>query len=411
MSDEATQKLNLPQAVANSARENESSSVTAGRPSTRIFKANTNTSEARTHLLTLDALLGIAQRGGASDVLLKVGQSAMFRLNGELYPLRDGPRMDRNMIETMVGCCLTEEQLERLNTLEDIDASYISPKVGRVRINIFRQRAEPGMVIRLIPTEIPSIDGLGMSAIVKYIAEQKRGLVLVTGATGSGKSTTLAAIIDHINRNRTAHIITIEDPVEFIHQDKKSMVNHRELGLDARTFAGALKSALRQNPDVILVGELRDSETMEVAMQAAETGHLVLSTMHTNDAADALTRILGAMGSAREMMIRTLLAENLKSVISQRLVKRLDKKGRVAAQEIMINTATIRERLLKGSNPSVVRDFIAQGQSYGMQTFDQHLLQLYFDGLVEYEEAYTNATNRDDFALKCRGISNASSTG
>lgn len=379
--------------------------VIGGQPRRRSVRVVENVRELKTHFLNLDALLGIALRGGASDVLLKVGQIPMFRLNGELYPLKDGPRIDRALIETMAGTFLTGEQLEKLESLEDVDLSYTSPRAGRVRINLFRQRGEIGMVIRIVAGEVPTIESLGLSEVVRHIAEIKRGLVLVTGATGSGKSTTLAAMIDHINRTRTAHIITIEDPVEFVHLDKKSMLNQRELGLDTRSFAQALRSALRQAPDVILVGELRDAETIEIALQAAETGHLVLSTMHTNDAADAMSRILGALGSGHEPIVRAQLAENLRAVISQRLVKRADRKGRIAAQEILINTATIRERILKGANPSIVRDFIAQGQTYGMHTFDQHLFELYCHQVIDYEEAYLNATNRDDFDLKARGIS------
>lgn len=373
----------------------------------RTARVSQNPKEVRAHLMNLDALLAIAIRGGASDLLLKVGQIPMFRLNGDLYPLRDGPRIDRMMIETMAGSFLNSDQVKVLDDLDDVDVSYTSPKAGRVRINLFRQRGELGMVIRLVAGEVPSIDQLGMSPVVKLIAENKRGLVLVTGATGSGKSTTLAAMIDYINTTRTSHIITIEDPVEIVHGDKKSMINQRELGLDTKSFVSALKSALRQAPDVILVGELRDTETMEVALNAAETGHLVLSTMHTNDAADAMTRIFSALGSSREGITRTQIAENLRAIISQRLVRRVDRRSRVAAQEILINNATIRERILKGAPPSIVRDFIGQGQNYGMQTFDQHLFQLFCDGVIDYEEAYTNATNRDDFDLRARGISSA----
>jgi twitching motility protein PilT len=359
------------------------------------------------HLNNLDALIGIAIRGGASDLLFKVGLVPMFRLNGDLYPLRDGPRIDSEMLECLTCGLLNEEQIKKFEQLQDIDFSYSSQKSGRVRVNLFRQRGEIGLVVRVIHSEIPTIDNLGMAPIVKQLASLKRGLILVTGATGSGKSTTLAAMIDHINRNKNSHIITIEDPVEYMHTDRKSLINQRELGLDTLTFAQAIKSALRQAPDVILVGELRDAETIEVALQAAETGHLVFSTMHTNDAADAMVRILSSLGADKEPIVRQQLAENLKGVISQRLVKRADKKGRVAAQEIMVLTATIREKILKGASPNIVRDFVSQGQNYGMQTFDQHLFQLYAAGYVEYEEAYANATNRDDFDLLVRGISNA----
>ena len=361
--------------------------------------------EVRNNLVTLDKLLNVAMRGGASDLLLKVGQTPMFRYNGDLYPLRDGPRIDRSMIEAMIATCATEERIKKLENLEDVDTSYFSQLAGRVRVNIFRQRGELGMVIRMIPTEVPSIEQLGMPPIIKHIADYKRGLVLCTGATGSGKSTTLASIIDHINKTRTAHIITIEDPIEYMHTDKRSMIHQREIGSDTASFALSLRSALRQNPDVILVGELRDEETIETALNAAETGHLVLSTLHTNDAADAMTRMLSSMGTAKASVVRTQLAEGLRAVISQRLVRKKDKKGRCAAQEIMINTSTIRERIVKGDPPSIVRDFISQGQNYGMQTFDQHLFYLCDNGIIEWEEGYNNATNRDDFNLRMQGIS------
>jgi twitching motility protein PilT len=294
---------------------------------------------------------------------------------------------------------------DRLNDIHDVDFSFQSHRGGRVRINIFHQRGELGLVARLIPTEIPTFEKLEMGLTVRQLMDQKRGLILVTGATGSGKSTTLAAMLDYINSTRTSHVITIEDPIEFVHNDKRSMFNQRELGLDTRSYAAALKSALRQAPDVILVGELRDAETTEVALQAAETGHLVLSTLHTNDAADSILRILGITGQDKETIVRAQLADSLRGVVSQRLIKRKDRPGRVAAQEIMVNTATIREKLLKGGHPSVVRDFIVQGAHSGMQSFDQHLIQLVNSGAVDYEEALRNATNRDDFALRFNGVS------
>jgi len=370
----------------------------------QTVKIEQNFQAIKKHIVTIDKLLTVASKGGASDLLLKVGQIPMFRYNGDLYPLRDGPRVDAEVIEAMVATICTPEQLEWLDKLEDIDTSYRSPSAGRIRVNIFRQTGHLGIVCRLIPSEVPTIDEMGLSPTIKRIADMNRGIILVTGATGSGKSTTLAAMIDHINRNRTCHILTIEDPIEFQHMDKRSLINQRELGFDTKSYAYALKSALRQNPDVILLGEMRDAETMEVALQAAETGHLVLTTMHTNDAADSITRIIAAMGSSRESVVRAQLADNLRAVISQRLLRKKDKKGRVAAQEIMMNTATIRERILKGDPPTIVRDFIAQGQTYGMQTFDMHLYDLYTKEIIDYEEAYRYATNRYNFDLRCRGI-------
>ena len=352
----------------------------------------------------LEVLLGSAVKGGASDLLLKQGQVPMFRWNGELFPSRNGPRIDGRFFVNLSAALLSESNCQRLNNMTDVDFSYQSVRGGRVRVNIFHQRGDLSLVARLIPSEIPTFEKLEMSKNVRALVEQKRGLILVTGATGSGKSTTLAAMLDFINSTRTSHIITIEDPIEFVHSDKRSLFNQRELGLDTPSFAQALRSALRQAPDVILVGELRDSETVEVALQAAETGHLVLSTLHTNDAADSLLRILGMCGLDKESVVRAQLADCLRGVVSQRLIKRNDKPGRVAAQEIMINTANIREKLIKGGHPSLVRDVIAQGSHSGMQSFDQHLAQLVRSGVVEYEEALRNATNHDDFALRYSGV-------
>ncbi len=351
-----------------------------------------------------EILLGSAVKGGASDLLLKQGQVPMFRWNGELFPSRNGPRIDGRFFVNLSAALLSETNCQRLNNMSDIDFSYQSARGGRVRVNIFHQRGDLSLVARLIPSEIPTFEKLEMGKNVRSLVEQKRGLILVTGATGSGKSTTLAAMLDFINSTRTSHIITIEDPIEFVHSDKRSLFNQRELGLDTPNYAQALKSALRQAPDVILVGELRDSETVEVALQAAETGHLVLSTLHTNDAADSLLRILGMCGLDKEAVVRAQLADCLRGVVSQRLIKRHDKTGRVAAQEIMISTANIREKLLKGGHPSLVRDVIAQGGHSGMQSFDQHLAQLVQNGVVDYEEALRNATNRDDFALRYSGV-------
>ncbi len=371
----------------------------------RAVNQNAESSEKRQAIDLFETLLGSAVKGGASDVLLKQGQVPMFRWNGELYPSRNGPRLDSRFFENLAAAILSPVHCDRLNDIHDVDFSFQSHRGGRVRVNIFHQRGELGLVARLIPTEIPTFEKLEMGSSVRQLMDQKRGLILVTGATGSGKSTTLAAMLDYINSTRTSHVITIEDPIEFVHNDKRSMFNQRELGLDTRSYAAALKSALRQAPDVILVGELRDAETTEVALQAAETGHLVLSTLHTNDAADSILRILGITGLDKETIVRAQLADSLRGVVSQRLIKRKDRPGRVAAQEIMVNTATIREKLLKGGHPSVVRDFIVQGAHSGMQSFDQHLIQLVNSGTVDYEEALRNATNRDDFALRFNGVS------
>ncbi|MEN9809232.1 MAG: hypothetical protein RLZZ488_799 [Pseudomonadota bacterium] len=368
-------------------------------------RADASNAQRKEALELFETLIASAAKGGASDLLLKRGQVPMFRWNGELFPSRNGPRLESSFLETLAAVLLSRTHCDRLDDIYDVDFSFQSQRGGRIRVNIFHQCGELGLVARLIPTEIPTVEKLEMDVQLKQLVEHKRGLVLVTGATGSGKSTTLAALLDHINSTRTSHVITIEDPIEFVHHDKRSMFNQRELGLDTRSYAEALRSALRQAPDVILVGELRDPETMEVALQAAETGHLVLSTLHTNDAADAILRILGMTGQDKEAVVRAQLADCLRGVISQRLVKRADRNGRIAAQEVMINTATIRERLLKGAHPSVVRDFIAQGINQGMRTFDQHLIQMVRAGIVDYEEALRNTSNRDDFILRFNGVS------
>lgn len=368
-----------------------------------VISTDIETKAKREAIELFEILLGSAVKGGASDLLLKQGQVPMFRWNGELYPSRNGPRIDGRFFMNLSAALLSSSNCERLNNMVDVDFSYQSVRGGRVRVNIFHQRGDLSLVARLIPSEIPTFEKLGMGKSIRNLAEQKRGLILVTGATGSGKSTTLAAMLDFINSTRTSHVITIEDPIEFVHSDKRSMFNQRELGLDTPTYAQALRSALRQAPDVILVGELRDSETVEVALQAAETGHLVLSTLHTNDAADSLLRILGMMGQEKESIVRAQLADSLRAVVSQRLIKRKDS-GRVAAQEVMVNTATIREKLLKGGHPSLVRDVIAQGGHSGMQSFDQHLAHLVQSDVIEYDEALANATNRDDFALRYNGV-------
>lgn len=380
--------------------------ATEHRPPRRYTLRNLRPDQkaVQSHLITLDKLLAIAARGGASDLLLKVGQFPMFRYNGELYPLSDGARIDNEMIAAMVASTFTAEQLEKLDRLEDVDASYVGRRTGRVRVNLFRQRGQLGMVCRLIPSEVPTIEKLDMVPVLKQIAEFRRGLVLIVGATGSGKSTTLAAMVDHINSVRTAHIITIEDPIEFVHTDRRCMINQRELNFDTCSFAKALRSALRQNPDVILVGELRDLETIEVALQAAETGHLVMASMHATDTTDAVTRVLSAVGPERQEVSRIQLGECLRAVIGQRLVRRQDVRKRIAAQEILINTATVREQILKKGTAQSIREFIAQGSNYGMQTFDQHLFHLYSHGIISYEEGWRNATNRDDFDLWARGV-------
>lgn len=353
----------------------------------------------------INRVLGIALKGGASDIHLKAGLPPMFRINGSLLPLRDVRRLTPDSLARIAQSTMTALQREQFKENLEVDFAYSVPGVGRFRVNAFHQRGVVGMVFRVIPFRVQSIEQLLLPRVVAKIAEERRGLILVTGATGSGKSTTLAAMIDYINSTRTSHIMTVEDPIEFIVRDKRSVVNQREVGTDTRSFAAALRSALRQDPDVILVGEMRDRETIETALTAAETGHLVLSTLHTIDATETVNRIVNSFPPHQQKQVRLLFASLVKGVISQRLVPRADGRGRVPALEVMVSNAHIRELLADEDRVGEIRDAIAKGHvSYGMQTFDQSLMWLLNNELVSYEEALVQCTNPDDFALRVSGI-------
>lgn len=353
----------------------------------------------------VNELLQIAAEKGASDLHLKVGSHPVIRVNGILQPLTEVRRLLQEDTIAMAFTIMDAKQKEKFKQNLDIDIAYSVSGLGRFRVNIFQQRGTVGIVARLIPIGIKSIRELLLPAVLEKIANEQRGLILCTGTTGSGKSTTLAAMIDYINSNRTEHIITIEDPIEFLHRDKKSIVNQREVGLDTRSFASALRSALREDPDVILVGEMRDYETIETALLAAETGHLVFSTLHTLDATETITRVISVFPPHQQKQIRLQLASVLRSVISLRLLPRKDGKGRVPAVEVMINTATIQDCIENKEKTKMIKDFIEQGTSqYGMQTFDQSLFFLYKQGLITLEEALKRASNPDDFKLKIAGI-------
>ena len=345
----------------------------------------------------------------ASDVLLKPGVPPGVRLHGDLVPLPDAEPMTHDAVQAAVDVLLDDYHRRRFSAEMQADLAYETPELGRFRVNVFRQRGELSAVIRVIPSRIRSVAELNLPAVVERIAGERRGLVLVTGTTGSGKSTTLAAMIDYINRTRRSHIITIEDPIEYVHSDSLSYVNQREVGFDAVSFPTALKAALRQNPDVILVGEMRDLETIETAIMAAETGHLVMSTLHTLDAPETITRTFSAFPEHQRDQVRLILSSILRGIISQRLIPRLDGDGMVPAVEVLVSTARVREHVADKTKLRDLRDVIAQGHtSYGMQTFDQSLMSLLKNDLISREEALANASNPADFELKLRGIASAS---
>ncbi len=359
--------------------------------------------------MELNEILQVALRANASDIHLKAGLPPMFRVDGHLVPLKDGRRLPPEEVARMALGTMNEFQKEKFKQTNEVDLAYGVPGLGRFRVNIFQQRGTVGGVFRVIPFKIQSIEQLMLPKVLEKLANEQRGLVLVTGTTGSGKSTTLAAMIDHVNATETCHIMTIEDPIEFLIRDKRSIVNQREVGVDTMSFGQALKSALRQDPDVILVGEMRDLETIETALTAAETGHLVMSTLHTLDATETINRIISAFPPYQQKQVRLQLGSVLRGVVSQRLVPRADGRGRVPATEVLLTTARVRELIEDKDRTKEISDAIAQGNvSYGMQTFDQSLMWLLKSGVITYDEALRQATNADDFALRVSGISGTS---
>lgn len=354
--------------------------------------------------MDLGTICRLAMRVGASDIHLKVGSPPILRIHGSLKPVPDMPPLTNDELGKALWDIMSPVQRERFKTTNDCDLAHTIPGVARFRCNVFRQKQQIGAVLRAIPAVVKTIDELELPAVLKKVAKEPRGLVLVTGSTGSGKSTTLAALLEEINRTLPHHILTIEDPVEFVFQDRVGVVNQREVGIDAPTFHQALRAALRQDPDVILIGELRDLETVEIAMQAAETGHLVLATMHTIDAHETINRIVGFFEPHQQGHVRLQLASVLRAVISQRLVPAVTG-GRVAAVEIMLNTGTVYECLVDASRTREVRDHIRKGRAaYGMQTFDQALYELITSGRVAQEAGLRFAHNPDEVALRLSGL-------
>ncbi len=354
----------------------------------------------------LDRVLGAARQLGASDVHLKAGLPPIFRIKGELRTVRDVPAVTREAIATFAVFMMNDKQRAEFETNLDMDLAYGTPDGVRYRVNVFQQRGSIGMVMRLIPPEVPPFERLNLPSTVLTLADNQRGVVLVTGVTGSGKSTTLAAMVDYINQKQASHIVTIEDPIEYTFRDKRSVINQREVGFDTNSFSRALRAALRQDPDVILVGEMRDHETASIGITAAETGHLVLSTLHTADATETINRVISMYPSHQQVQARLSLAAVLKGVVSQRLLPRADGKGMVPALEILVNTERVREMIEDPNRTREIKDAINQGlHPYGMISFDQSLATLVKQKLVTYEEAVKHSSSPSDFALLFRGIS------
>ena len=352
--------------------------------------------------MSVDAYLQSLVTEGVSDIHFKEGCPPLRRIYGTMYAT-NADAMTAKHTEELARHILGQNHWERFLEANEIDISYSIQGFARFRVNVFRQRGSISIIMRIIPYKIPTLDELGVPPAVKKIALSNRGLVLVTGISGSGKSSTLAGMIDHINQNWACHVVTIEDPIEFLHIDNKASIEQREVGADTNDFHSALRSALRQDPDVILVGELRDTESMEIALRAAETGHLVMSTVHTTDAKETIGRFIDAFPAQQQRQVRIQLAFNLRAVISQRLLERADNQGLVLASEIMIVNAAIRGYIIEENRLSEIVDNITKGrEQYGMQSFDQAIMDLYSRNLISVDEALANATSPNDMRLKLR---------
>ena len=355
--------------------------------------------------MNLEQILKVAVRGGASDIILKTSSVPRFRHNGKLVSLSDGVNITPEIMRHWLDSIVPRRLVHTLDEKGDVDFGYNSVIGCRFRVNVFKQRGQYGMVLRIINNNIKTLEELQMPRVIDTVTTMKRGLVLVTGATGSGKSTTLAAIMQKINTTRPSHIITIEDPIEFYYKDVQSTVNQREIGEDTMGFAQALRASLRQDPDIILVGELRDEETTETALMAAETGHLVFSTLHTKDAVDSLTRLMSYFRPDQHRSIRIQLANSLKMVISQRLVRRADGRGRAAAVEILVCNSFVQDVILNGDNFNPLPEAIKKGaKNYGMQSFDQSLLKMFNAGVITKEHAISEASSRENMKLLMSGV-------
>jgi twitching motility protein PilT len=351
----------------------------------------------------LDDLVGRMTDLGGSDLHLKVGARPAVRVRGLLTPLESHEVLRPEDTQEVLGQMIPENLIGEFESEGEADFSYAVPGSGRFRVNAFRQRGSVSIVMRFIPFGVPRFEDLNLPEAIRRLAVEERGIVLVTGTTGSGKSTTLASMIDLVNRSMRKHIVTIEDPIEFLHTDASSLINQREVGTDTVSFARALRRVLRQDPDIILIGEIRDSETAQIALSAAETGHLVLSTLHTVDATETVNRIIDLFPPHERSQVRTMLAGTLKGIIGQRLIRTKDG-GRVAACEIMVTTGRIQDFIMDPAQTGQIQQAISEGEYYGMQTFDQALLKLVEDDRVEYEEALTASSRPQDFKLMVQSL-------
>ncbi len=359
----------------------------------------------------MEKIIKAAVERNASDIHIKAGDVFRARIDGKLVALtkqRLSPEQTKAIALKLIPL---EEDRERIEQIKDYDCSWGAAGIGRFRVNILRQRSSFMVVMRVIPFEVPTFQKLSLPPVLAKIAESERGMILVTGVTGSGKSSTMAAIINHINQTLNKHIVTLENPIEFLHRDLKSSVTQREIGPDTDNFGTGLRAALRQDPDVVLIGEMRDAETVDTAMKAAETGHLLISTLHTPDATTTVARIVAMFPAEEQEVVRIRLADSLQSVISQRLLPRADTSGRAAALEIMIATPTIRDLIRDRNRVAEIKDYIEEGRDeYGMQSFDQHLMELVDSETVTFETAKAAASNPSDFELKLKTFRRKSKT-
>ncbi|MGA2383786.1 MAG: PilT/PilU family type 4a pilus ATPase [Gemmatimonadales bacterium] len=351
----------------------------------------------------MEKIIKAAVDRGASDLHIKAGDVFRARIDGKLVPLTKQRLTPEQTKAIALQFIPSAEDKARIDKILDYDCSWGAPGIGRFRVNILRQRSSFMIVMRVIPFEVPTFEQLKLPPVLATIAAAERGMILVTGVTGSGKSSTMAAMIDQINRSQQKHVVTLENPIEFLHRDINCSITQREIGTDTETFRTGLRAALRQDPDVVLIGEMRDAETIDTAMKAAETGHLLVSTLHTPDATTTISRVIAMFPPEEQDVVRIRMADALHAVISQRLLRRKDGHGRVAALEVMIVTSTIKDLILDPNRTSEIREFIADGrEQYGMQTFDQHLMDLVSQDIVEYDHALANSSNPSDFELQMK---------